>query len=211
LVGQRWIDHHIVMTGRERLALLRAAEKELKLTGQGYIQWSKDKKGGHWDRALASLERLERDLLPGVHDLGPIIKGGKSILLHDCTHITGGLGWPAFDDAPTFTKADAGHPVIAPENCVVYDNTSSAQGGDAFYIRGDSGLKYWVGHIASVPRLNQRFRKGQIMTSISGAHPRPHCHLGIDARPVLSHHLVSHTNYTHGAPKIGVQLGVASV
>lgn len=198
------------MTDRQRLVLLRDAVRELKLTGQGYHQWSKDRQGGHWSRALAVLGRLELDLMPGLGNLGPIIKGGKSILLHDCTHITDGLGWPAFDDAPTFTKADAGHPVLAPENCQVYDNTSSAQGGDAFYVVGDSGLKYWVGHITTVPALNKRFTKGEKMTGISGEHPRPHVHLGIDARPLLGHHLVSKTNYTHGAPKIGVQLGVAS-
>ena len=198
------------MTDRQRLVLLRDAVRELKLTGQGYHQWSKDRQGGHWSRALAVLGRLELDLMPGLGNLGPIIKGGKSILLHDCTHITSGLGWPAFDDAPTFTKADAGHPVLAPENCEVYDNTSSAQGGDAFYVIGDSGLKYWVGHITTVPALHKRFKRGEKMTGISGEHARPHVHLAIDARPLLGHHLVSKTNYSHGAPKIGVQLGVAN-
>jgi hypothetical protein len=34
----------------------------------------------------------------------------------------------------------------------------------------------------------------------------PHVHLAIDARPLLGHHLISHTDYTHGAPTIGAQL-----
>jgi hypothetical protein len=99
--------------------------------------------------------------------------------------------------------------VLAPEDCRVDDNTSGAQGGDAFYLRGDSGMRYWIGHIAAVPALGTRFRKGQKMTTISADHSVPHVHVGIDARPLLGRHLVAHRNYTHGAPLIGTQLTAA--
>lgn len=159
------------------------------------------------DEVVADLEE-PRVTVPA---LGPVIRGGVSVLVHDCTHITSGVGWPAFDDALYFDRRDVGRAVLAPEACVVYDNTSSAAGGDAFYIRGVSGIQYWVGHITTVPPLNKRFRKGEIMTRISGDHAKPHVHLGVDARKLLGgRHLKSHTNYTHGAPKIGVQLAAVS-
>lgn len=134
--------------------------------------------------------------------LGPVLKGGQSILNEDCTHLTSGIGWPAFDTG----FGDVGRDVIAPENLHVYDSSSGSQGGDAFYCVGDSGIRYWFGHITSVPAQGTRFKKGSRLTSISSDHKIPHCHLGLDARPVLGHHFISHTNYTHGAPKIGTQL-----
>ena len=184
------------MTDKQRLAKLVEAERRLKLTTRGYSP-----NGVHWRTAMALIDEVEADLASHVPNLGPIVQDGKSILLQDCTHITDGLGWPAFDDG-----FQAGRAVIAPEACVVDDNTSSAQGGDAFYITGSSGIRYWVGHITSVPALNKRFAKGARMTTISADHPRPHVHLGVDARKLLGHHLISHTDYTHGAPTIGAQL-----
>ena len=94
---------------------------------------------------------------------------------------------------------------------MVDDNTSGAQGGNAFYITGASGIRYWVGHITSVPALNKRFAKGAKMTAISADHPVPHVHLGVDARKLLGHHLISATNYTHSAPAIGIQLAKADI
>lgn len=133
-------------------------------------------------------------------DLGPIVPGERSVLDFSCTHMTSGLGWPAFD-----TGWDAYEPVIAPEACYVYDDTSDAQGGDAFYVRGDSGLRYWVAHITTVPALGRRFRRGEVMTRISPEHKTPHVHVAIDARPVLGRHLTSEKWYRLGAPPIGLQ------
>ncbi len=80
------------MTDRERLVLLREATRELKLTGQGYVQWVKDRKGGHWLEALALLHRLENDLKPDpLPALGPIRRGGKSLLDYQLTHNTDGI------------------------------------------------------------------------------------------------------------------------
>lgn len=191
------------MTDRQRVAKLDAAIRSLKRTTSGYTQTPN---GAHWKTALARLDELRSDLArPPVPVLGPIVTGGKSVLLHDCTHLTSGLGWPAFDDG-----FRVGLAVIAPEALVVTDDTSGSQGGDAFYCRGDSGIEYWVGHITVVPKQGTRFRKGQKMTAISADHPRPHVHLGVDARKLLNgKHLLSHVNYTHGAPLIGVQLAEA--
>lgn len=153
------------------------------------------------------IDEVQADLAaPVVPKLGPIVQGGKSVLLHDCTHITSGLGWPAFDDG-----FGAGKVVVAPEACVVDDDTSGSAGGEAFYVKGASGLRYWVAHITTVPKKGTRFAKGRRMTttaniSLGGG---PHVHLAIDARPVIGHHLLSATNYTHSAPAIGVQLAAA--
>lgn len=187
------------MTDKQRLAKLLQAERALKRTQVGYHP-----QGVHWRTAMRLIDEVQADLAaPVVPALGPIVQGGKSVLLHDCTHITTGLGWPAFDDG-----FGADNVVVAPEACVVDDDTSGSHGGDAFYIKGASGLRYWVAHITTVPKKGTRFAKGKRMTTtahinIGGG---SHVHLGIDARPLLGHHLVSHTNYTHGAPRIGVQL-----
>lgn len=189
------------MTDKQRLALLNQLEEKLKRTQRGYTP-----NGVNWRSAMVILDELQADAAgPAVPALGPIVAGGKSILLQDCTHVTSGLGWPAFDDGWVAGKA-----VIAPEDCVVDDDTSSAAGGgDAFYVKGDSGLRYYIGHITTVPALNKRFVKGATMTLISPEHVRDHVHLGIDARPLIGRHLVAHTDYTHGAPLIGVQLAKA--
>lgn len=187
------------MTNKQRDALLRSAMADLRKTTKGYTVAPN---GTHWRRAFGKLDRLQADLgRAPVPNLGPIVAGGTPLLLQDCTHLTSGLQWPALDDGFAVGRA-----VVAPEACVVYDNTSSAQGGDAFYVRGASGIDYWVAHITTVPALGAKFAKGATMTRISADHPRPHVHLGIDARPLIGKHLVAHTNYTHGAPKIGVQL-----
>jgi hypothetical protein len=186
------------MTDRQRLAKLVECEQALKRTTRGY-----NPNGVHWRTAMTLLDEVEADLAASlVPMLGPIVAGGKSVLLQDCTHITSGLGWPAFDDGWIAGKA-----VVAPEVCVVDDNTSSAAGGgDAFYVKGASGIRYYVAHITTVPAQGKRFAKGATMTRISPEHARDHVHLGIDARPLIGRHLVAHDDYTHGAPLIGVQL-----
>lgn len=193
----------MALTNKQRLNAIRRIRTHLK-KAEGF-----NPEGGHYKAILRDLEVLERDASPAPHPkvplLGPIVKDGKSVLLQDCTHITDGLGWPAFDDG-----FRVGLAIVAPEAGYVDDNTSSAQGGNAFYFTGNSGIRYWIGHIAEVPKLNQRFKKGEVMTHISADHPRPHVHLGLDARKLLhGKHLESHTNYTHGAPLIGAQLAKA--
>lgn len=190
------------LSNAQRVAHLNVALAALKKVEKAY-----DPTAPNWEKALYEINLVKNSLQPvtsNVPALGPIVKGGPSILKYDCTHLTAVVGWPAFDHV-----ADPGTPVVAPENCIVYDNTSGAQGGDAFYIRGKSGMRYWVGHITTVPNQGRLFTKGQTMTYISSDHPLPHVHLGIDAVPLIGHKLISHTDYSHGAPLIGVQLARA--
>ena len=142
----------------------------------------------------------------GVPDLGPVFAGGKSVLDHDLTHITGGLpDYPAFDDAYT-----AGTAIIAPEPLEI-TGQSSSNPGDAFYARGDSGLEYWFGHLTSSPPDGGRFNKGAKLSSVldHDVGGGPHVHGGIDGRSVMGHQFEAHDNYTHGAPTIGEQLSEA--
>ena len=188
------------MTNKQKLNAVKRAKSHLR-RAEGF-----NPNGVHYKAVMATLNKLEAEYAgpseKKVPRLGPIVQGGASVLAQDCTHITSGLGWPAFDDG-----FRVGRPVIAPESGVVDDNTSGAAGGDAFYFRGDSGIRYWIGHITKVPAQGTRFAKGATMTTISADHPRPHVHLGIDVRKLTGgKHLISHTNYTHGAPKIGEQL-----
>lgn len=189
------------MTDKQRLNALRRAMRELKHTTQGF-----NLRGSHWAAAWKHLHALEDDLAPKarVPALGPVVPGGVSVLLQDCTHITGGLpDYPAFDDGWV-----AGRSVIAPEDLVV-TRQSSAQGGDAFYATGASKIRWWFGHVDNPPATGKKFRKGDAMAKISADHPRPHVHVGLDVVPLTGKPLISHTNYTHGAPKIGVQLSAA--
>lgn len=142
-----------------------------------------------------------------VPDLGPIYRGGMSLLLHDLTHPTAGLPpgsvYPAFDDG-----WKAGRTVVAPEALTVVDQ-SGAAGGDAFYARGESSLEYWIGHIVAAPATGARFRKGQkmgVIANISLNQGGPHVHCGINARPLLGKDFLHHKDYSHGAPTVGVQL-----
>ena len=190
-----------VLSDKQVQTLIKSALADLRKTEKGY----QDKPiGPNWVLAEGKLKKAYAGLelkKVRVPQLGPILKGGKSVLKHDCTHYTDGIGWPAFDD-----MADPGHAVIAPENMVIYDNTSGAQGGDAFYCRGASGMLYWVGHISRVPSQGKFFKKGEVMTYVSGQHSHPHVHLAINSVPLIGHHLISKTDYSHGAPLIGVQL-----
>ena len=194
------------LSPKQRLAYVRTAQKEAKLT-TGF-----DPKGGHWKKVMAALQKLENDAvapkLPNVPDLGPCIKGGRDVLLEDCTHTTSGIpGYSAFDTG----FGMAGLAVVAPEALTITDDTSGAQGGDAFYAVGKSGLKYWFGHIAHVPKQGTKFRKGQQLTTIANQEHTDHLHLGIDARPLIGKTLLygktgSGPAYTHGSPSIGRQL-----
>lgn len=190
----------------QRLALIRKAQRELKLT-TGY-----DPKGGHWKVAMAALKKLESDVAtppaPKVPAFGPVIRGGRQMGLEDPTHNTDGIPhYPAFDTG----FGMKGLAVLAPEALTITDDTSSAQGGDAFYAKGASGLLYWFGHIVNVPKQGTKFRKGQQLTTIADQSGTDHLHVGIDARGVIGQDLKYGKNgngpdYTHGSPAIAAQL-----
>jgi hypothetical protein len=201
------------MTDKQRLELLEFALKELRKTKEGFN--TAGQTGGHWRGAMQRLDELQEDLKPkaeqatapatGVPKLGPVWRGGKSILVQDLTHATGGLPlYPAFDDAFV-----AGKEVIAPEGLVVARDSSSHP-GDAFHATGRSGVRYWFGHLVNAPAVGTKFRKGETMGTVldHNVGGGPHVHVGINIEDVVAagRELKHHTNYTHGAPLIGKQL-----
>jgi len=203
--------------------LIARAEAELKQTRLGYKQLE-GKPSGHWAQALKLLGQASAAAGPPPKppapklNLGPIVKGGVSILLQDLTHVTdgmdaGGSVWPALDDG-------VGHPglaVLAPEALTItgHGHAKRRDGKpDGLSINiavGASKLEYWIGHLADLLPVGTKVRKGQQLATISSNHEAPHVHLGINAIPLLGHDLAHHDNYTHGAPKIGAQLLQASL
>jgi hypothetical protein len=144
-------------------------------------------------------------LLPVVPALGPVGLGCVSILNQDLTHATDGIAlYPALDDV-----FDEGASVIAPESMVI-TRRSSSRPGDACYATGNSGIRYWFGHLVAAPAPGKRFGKGVTFgkvapNNIGGG---PHVHVGINVEGIWGprKQLAHHTNYTHGAPLIGAQL-----
>lgn len=142
-----------------------------------------------------------------VPNLGPVWQGGVSVLEHELTHATSGIPlYPAFDDA--FVE---GRTIVAPEALEVVAPETSSNPGEAFYARGDSGLEWWFGHLASSPAIGARYAKGKRVgevgpNSIGGG---PHVHVGVNVESLwgLGAELTHHTDYTYGAPTIGDQLG----
>jgi hypothetical protein len=140
-----------------------------------------------------------------VPKLGPVWRGGKSVLDHDLTHATSGIPlYPAFDDA--FAE---GTEIVAPEPLVV-TRPSSARPGEAFYCLGASRIRYWFGHLDRTHQEGRKFVRGEVMArvapnKIGGG---PHVHVGVNVELLLGggRQLLHHTNYTHGAPTVGEQL-----
>lgn len=200
------------MTDKQRLAILREAERELKKTSQGYIQWSSDKKGGHWPNALQLLNELERDLIPDpVPALGPLRRGGPSLLTYQLTHNTDGIPrYPALDE-----NWGTGAIAIAPEPLVVIPPYTSADPGAAFYARGVSKIEYWIAHLTRSPKIGTRFAKGQEVgrsVAIVGDDDE-HTHWGINVEQLFGDGVQlkygkngNGPDYTFGSPAIGEQL-----
>lgn len=186
--------------------LIDKAVAELKWTKLGYTQL-KPPPTGHWAKALKLLGQARDEAGPPTHGkilLGPVIAGHPSLLQQDLTHATDGLsGYPAYDDL-----AKAGTAVIAPEDLTV-TRWGSAQGGEAMYCRGASGLLYWFGHVDYRKPVDAKVKKGAKVASVSKHHAEPHVHVGIDGRAVIGHEFEHHVNYTHGSPTVGVQLAKA--
>ena len=194
-------------------AHIRKALEELKLTRYG---WPKSNKPtGHMRNVEVELEAALHELAPAKPkiDLGPIIAGGRPLLDQDLTHVTDGFDdhgsvWPALDDG-------IGHPgivVIAPELVEITGHGRARRrdgnpNGQSLNIAvGASGLEYWIGHLENLAAVGAKVKPGGRLGTISPNHEAPHVHVGINARKVLGHDFAHHTNYTHGAPTIGVQL-----
>lgn len=186
----------------------------LKKTEKGY-----DPRGARWRDAMFLIDSVEAELAPTPGpNLGPIIVGGKPVLLESPTHNTDGLldspnvptgngsEFPAFDFG-----WKAGLSIIAWETFEVMGQ-SSAMGADAFYGLGiESRMPFWLGHITSSPGDGQVVKRGQAFTKIAAIPGADHGHLGIDARPLIGRDLRWGRNgtgpdYTFGSPTIGQQL-----
>lgn len=187
-------------------SLVKQFQKEHRIPQTGVV-------GVNTWKALAPfLTPAAKKLLPqkpDVPNLGPVFKGGKSVLDHDLTHATDGIPlYPAFDDA--FSR---GLTIIAPEPLIV-TRASSSRPGCAFYCQGQSGIRYWFGHLAADQPVGKEFAKGAAIgrvgaNNIGGG---PHVHVGVNVEVLWGkgRELVYHTNYTHGAPTIGAQLAARS-
>ena len=200
------------MNDRQRLELLRAAMDHLERTKIGYVEFKRTGKGSEWREARRRLLKLEEDLAPDpVPALGPITRGGSSLLKVSLTHNTDGISlYPAFD-----TAWIVGQTIIAPEALVVIAPYTSSNPGAAFYARGvSSNIRYWFAHLYRSHRLGTRFAKGQeIGRTAATAVGAAHCHCGVNvelligARRQLKYGRDGNgPDYTYGAPTIGAQL-----
>lgn len=199
------------MTDKERLTLLRSARADLARTGQGHVQWvAGGKAGGHWKNAEEKLAKLEHDLEPPkIPALGPIRRGGKSLLAYQLTHNTDGIPYfPAVDD-----NWGVGALSIAPESMVVISPYTSANPGAAFYARGASKIVYWVGHCTRSPSIGTKFVKGQELARTVAQAGAEHQHWGINVEALIGKGKQlrygangNGPDYTVGSPSIGAQL-----
>ena len=193
--------------------LIDQAVAELEQTAYGYLEL-KLPASGHWATGLTLLAKARKSLDPPPKppgpkiNLGPVLKGGRSVLEQDLTHPTGGLEhYPAFDDG-------IGHPglaVIAPEAMTVtkigrFVRRDGNPDGKSVYGDGASKIEWVFGHLENVPAVGAKLRKGARVGTISPNHEAPHVHVGINTDKLLGHELAHHTNYTHGAATVGAQL-----
>lgn len=188
-------------TTRRRVRAFRVAHSIL--AGDSFTQPVLDHLWPYFDAYGRMRYRLYRPPAPPppVPVLGPIVSGGQAILMMRLTHDTDGIeGYPAFDDGWI-----AGRHVIAPEDITVTEQ-SGAQGGDAFYCRGSSGMRYWVGHVFVSPSTGRKFARGQTMATLANLpsyQGGPHVHLGCNARSLGVE--LRATGYGQG-PSLGEQL-----
>jgi len=165
----------------------------------------------YWEKYAATVNCSGNEPLIGgtLPNLGPVWVGGQSVLLQSLTHATDKLPlYPAFDDA--FHRP--GEAVLAPENLTI-ERQGSAQGGAAFYATGNSGLRYWFGHVERSPSVGAKFSKGQVMAKIASEETLagvtiPHVHVGINVEALFGpgKELIHRTDYKTGAPLVGQQL-----
>ena len=186
---------------RRRMGAFRVAHS--LLAGTHFDQPALDKLWPYFDAYGRMRYRLYQPPTPKppVPVLGPIVSGGSSVLDMRLTHDTDGIpGYPAFDDGWI-----AGRLVVAPEKLTVTEQ-SGAQGGDAFFCRGASGMRMWVGHVLSAPPTGRTFERGEAMATLANLpsyQGGPHVHLGLNAR-ALGVELHA-TGYGPG-PTVGEQL-----
>jgi Putative peptidoglycan binding domain len=157
-----------------------------------------------FDTKAAALYRnyLDPSLAPA---LGPMFRGGKSVLKQDLTHDTSGIPlYPAFDDA-----FGQGIIILAPEDIEI-TKASSSNPGDACYAKGKSKLQYWFGHLTVAPPVGKKIERGgtigKVCANRLGGGPHIHVAVNVELLWGKGKQMSHHTNYTHGAPLIGAQL-----
>lgn len=147
------------------------------------IRAAKVKTGSHageyaLDGTAINMVQTEMASMQGtkVPDLGPLEKGGASLLDFALSHATSGIAlYPASDTVWT-----AGTTVIAPEKVTVA-RASSSSPGDACYLDGASGVRYWMGHMISAPAVGKVISKGGTIGKVgSFAGYTPHLHCGVN-------------------------------
>jgi len=84
-------------------------------------------------------------------------------------------GYPALDFG-----GRQGTPTVAVEAGHIRE-FGSAMEGDALYLRGDSGIDYWYGHIRRLVSRGQRVRLGQVIGRTAHHSNGDHLHLGANA------------------------------
>lgn len=166
---------------------------------------------GFDSRSIALINSYTPPEKPKVPDLGPIWGGGKSVLLHSLTHATSGLPlYPAFDDA-----FKSGTIIIAPETMKVTRHSGGEYSGYSVYATGVSGIRWYFTHLYSYGRapVGATVPKGSKIGIVASTkdHPGarvPHVHCGLNVEWIWGRgkQLEHHTNYTYGAPLVGVQL-----
>ncbi len=190
-----------LLTPQQQVLLCRRGKRNLQ-DADGY-----NPHGSHYKAVMEVLNTLEKNAaaqIPKIPNLGSVVKGGPSILDMDFTHMTTGLGWPAFDTALTGDPGPSME-VFAPEAIVVDTKDSSSSPGEAFYATGASGIRYWFAHLKDDHPLGKRFKKGDkvgdtLPTTVGGG---THLHLAVNLIPVTGRHARygrdgNGPNYTHG-------------
>ncbi len=194
------------MTNKQRVAAVRRARRHLH-DADGYRA-----NGIHYREIDKILNALERDFSsPKWAGIGSVTKGGKSLLDMVPTHATSGIPlYVAFD-----ANWGAGTPVYAPEFVTVHLKDSSANPGEALYLEGRSGMRYWLGHIDRDYELGTTLSKGAFLgntvpTNIGGG---PHGHWGVNGEAFLGKgkqfkygKTGTGPNYTLGSPTYREQL-----
>lgn len=196
------------MTNRQRVAAIRRARRHLH-DARGYRP-----NGVHYREVDKALNALESDFLREVRkwsNIGAVTKGGASLLDMSLTHDTSGIAlFPAIDLA-----WGAGVSMYAPEPVTVDTKDTSASPGEALYLTGRSGMRYWFAHIDRDYPLGTKFDKGAFLgkTVDTNRGGGPHGHVGVNGEAFLGkgkQFLYGRDgdgpDYTLGAPTIRNQL-----
>lgn len=195
------------MTNKERIATIRRARRHLQ-EAEGYRP-----NGIHYREVDKALNALEADFawLPKWAGIGPITRGGASLLDMSLTHDTSGI--------PLFPAVDlawgAGVPMLAPENVVVDTKDTSSSPGEAVYLTGKSGMRYWMGHLDRDWPLGTKLAKGVVVGhTVAQSNPKKnHGHVGVNGEAFLGKGKQflygrdgNGPDYTLGAPTLRNQL-----